>query len=162
MLLSLCSQPFQLTEYRNASTREWHQVQPFIYSDGSTSPPEPLRKPGDPNYLSKGMRITGWVLAGIGVFVCLLSLFWLVFHRHHRVVVASQPFFLYCFCAAPLFECASIVLLSFDEGSGWTADELSGMCIAVPWLIVFGHIITFNMLFTKVRTGPSSDASCKL
>ena len=143
--------PFRFTEYRNATDGEWYKVQPFIYADGTTSPPQLLRDPADQNHLSDGIRIAGLTLASIAFFAIVSSAIWIIIYRHHTVLIASQPLFLFAMCGGSMLETIAIVLLSFDEARGWSVATLSGICIAVPWFVVLGHIVTYNMLFTKVR-----------
>jgi hypothetical protein len=43
-----------------------------------------------------------------------------------------------------------IVTNSFDEGVGLTAEELSALCTASPWLVVVGIMFIYCSLFTKL------------
>ena len=144
-----------MTEFRNASTQQWQQVNPFVYADGSTNPPELLRDPAEQNYLSDGVRAAGFSLAGIAYLCILSSLLWLFAYRHHTVIMASQPVFLVIMCIACTFITTTIVISAFDESHGWSEQQLSGICIAVPWLVPIGIIVPYNCLFCKVRSAES-------
>lgn len=141
-----------MTEFRDATTQQWQKVNPFVYADGSTSPPQLLRNPADQNYLSDGVRAAGFTLAGTAYFCVLLSLLWLFAYRHHTVVIASQPFFLMLMCIPCALITTVIVLKAFDESHGWSEQQLTSACIAVPWLVPIGIIVPYNCLFCKVHT----------
>ena len=148
-----------MTEFRDPTTQQWQKVNPFVYADGSTSPPQLLRNPADQNYLSKGARAVGFSLAGIAYFCVLSSLLWLFAYRHHTVVIASQPFFLMMMCISCNFITTAIVISGFDESYGWSEQQLTSACIAVPWLVPIGVIVPYNCLFCKVRTSLLLDLS---
>lgn len=145
------SVPSLMSEFRNATTQQWQLVNPFVYADGTTNPPRLLRDPAEPNYLSDGVRAAGFSLAGISYFCIISSLVWLFAYRHHTVVIASQPFFLMIMCIACTFITTSIVISAFDESHGWSEQQLSVACLAVPWLVPVGIIVPYNCLFCKVR-----------
>jgi hypothetical protein len=45
---------------------------------------------------------------------------------------------------------STIFVISFDESKGWTEEQLSSACMAIPWLIALGHILTSGALFSKL------------
>lgn len=144
-----------MTEYLNATDGVWHFIEPFVFADGTASPPALLRDPADQNYLGDGVRIAGLTLASISFLVIISSALWVWIYRHHSLVLAGQPIFLLALCGGCLMEAVAIVLISFDESHGWTVEALTGICKALPWFIVLGHIVTYNMLFTKVNVNAS-------
>lgn len=141
---------YSVSKVRNATDGQWYEVEPFIYAGGATSPPELLRDPANQNYLSKSVRAAGLTLMGIALLAIVLSCGWVAVNRHHSIVVASQPIFLYFLCAGSTLTSLAILCLSFDESHGLTAKQLTRNCKTVPWLIALGHIWTYNCLFTKL------------
>jgi hypothetical protein len=45
---------------------------------------------------------------------------------------------------------AAILTISFDEGSGWSDDQLDKACVMTPWLFFTGNILTLCALFGKL------------
>ena len=121
-----------------------------VYADGRTVPPDLLRDPPEQNYLSSGIRIAGFILFGVAVMSAVISAIWVFVYHKHRVVKAAQPYFLYLICLGAVVSVSSIVMLSFDESSGWSEEQLSRACMATPWLVSLGHIITYGALFSKL------------
>lgn len=80
----------------------------------------------------------------------LLAYVWVYINREHRIVRASQPYFLYELCWGSITSLSTIVAISFDESYGWDEQQLSRACVATPWLLSLGHIITYGALFSKL------------
>lgn len=122
----------------------------FLFFDGTSNEPILLRDVANAHYLSPGVKVTGVVLSGLAlVFVIACGSF--VFNnRTHKLILASQPEFLYllCFGAALVAPCA--IFLSFDEGGGVPVRQLSAMCSALPWLFVIGYLTMYCALFSKL------------
>jgi hypothetical protein len=129
---------------------EWTALREFVYRDGGTIPPELLRDPTEKNYLNPGLRVTGLTLMAIAMFTCIISAAWIYAHHKHRLLVASQPVFLYLICLGSLVQASAILSISFDENIGWTEPQLNSACMATPWLISLGTIIVYSSLFTKM------------
>jgi hypothetical protein len=141
---------FSITGVYEAGSRHWHPIQPFVYRDGRTVPPELLRDEGDQNYLSSGLRIMGLTLMGIALLGALICALWVFLCRNHRVLRASQPVFLYLIAFGAAVETLTILTISNDESYGWSTEALSAACMANPWLLSTGHIIIYASLFTKL------------
>jgi gamma-aminobutyric acid type B receptor len=45
---------------------------------------------------------------------------------------------------------SAVLPLSFDEGKGWSTQQLGSACMAVPWLFCLGYLITYGALFSKL------------
>lgn len=147
------SQPddFALTDILSPdSSGAWFELQPFVYRDGRTVPPDYLRDEPDQNYLNSGLRALGFALMSVAMFAAVVSALWVYLRRKHRVLRASQPFFLYLLCFGALVQVSAIVTISFDESYGWDEEQLSRACMATPWLLSLGHIIVYASLFTKM------------
>ena len=135
----------------NASNGGAGFLAPYYFADGTRKPPALLRTMPEQNYLSDDVRAIGLSLASVAVCVILVSVFWVTRYRNHSVVIAAQPPFLYVLCLGSIVTTSAIYVSSFDEGSGWDEILLDRACIAAPWLISLGHIVTYSALFTKVR-----------
>jgi hypothetical protein len=128
----------------------WIPQKDFIYADGRKVPPYFLRGVPEQNYLSPSVRAVGFSLFSISAFLILLSAIWIVLNRNQRVLTAAQPFFLLAMCVGAMCESLPIVLTSFDESYGCTPERLGRLCTVAPWLLCFGHIVTYGALFGKV------------
>lgn len=128
----------------------WIQTDNFTFAGGSMVPPELLRDPPQQNYLPNSLRIVGFTLMGIVVASAIATSIWVFLKRDHQVLRAAQPSFLYGLCFGSIVFASAIVPLSFDESYGWTEQQLSAGCISIPWLVGFGHIITYSALFAKL------------
>jgi len=115
--------------------KHWHHIEPFVYRDGRTVPPELLRDEPDQNYLTRGLRIMGYTLMGIVLFGAVLCASWVFLRRNHRVLRASQPVFLYLIAFGTAIEALTIVTISNDESYGWSTESLSISCMANPWYV---------------------------
>lgn len=127
----------------------WYELFDFYYADGSTSSPKLLRDVPEQNYLNRGIRAAGLTLMGVAMLAAVVSVVWVYRHREHRILRAAQPQFLYLLSFGALVSASTILVISFDESLGWSQDMLSSACMAIPWLLSLGHIITYGALFTK-------------
>ena len=132
-------------------TAKWTDVTAFYFADGMTSPPELLGDPPEQAYLSSWARIIGLTLFGVVLFVILGAAVWVYVYRNKRIVKASQPEFLYALIFGSLSISIAILLNSFDENYGWSAERLGKLCTATPWVVFLGVMIIYSSLFTKVR-----------
>lgn len=87
----------------------------FVYSDGSLNPPLLLRDVPEQNYLSPSLRIVGLTLMSITIFCAFCSLIWVIYHRNHRILRASQPYFLVIMLIGTAINAVSIFCVSNDE-----------------------------------------------
>ena len=86
----------------------------------------------DYNYLT--------TIRGFGLFLCAIVMLsslaccaWTEVHRKHRVVIASQPFFLSIICIGCLIMASSIIPLSIDDSVA-SPEGCSKACMAFPWV----------------------------
>jgi gamma-aminobutyric acid type B receptor len=80
----------------------------------------------------------------------LATVVWVFIHRKHKVLTAAQPYFLYLLCFGAIVEASAILPISFDESYGWSTEQLSSACMATPWLLSLGFIVTYGALFAKL------------
>jgi len=119
------TKPFNFSDvYAPGAEPMWQEIVPLIYADGSNQAPL-LRDPANPNYLSEAFTALGFTLFSIVAASALGASIWLLKHREHRVVTASQPPFLHMINVGCIIFVSAIIPLSFDERGGWTAEQLS-------------------------------------
>lgn len=144
---------FSMSYWKPAGSQEWILVNedyPFVYADGRTVPPGLLRDIPEQNYLSPGYRIFGLILMTEAILLAILSAAWIYRYRKHKVLRAAQPELLYLICFGSALSASTIFPLSFDEGAGWSVNQLSRACRSVPWLIILGQVLVYCSLFTKL------------
>jgi hypothetical protein len=89
---------------------------------------------------------------GMIMMGALSTVVWVYIHREHRVLRAAQPHFLYVLAfGSAAVSASTIFVVSLDESHGWSEQQLSRACMAIPWLLSLGHIITYGALFCKRR-----------
>jgi hypothetical protein len=150
------SSKFQLDPFEPVALSEiyanetWTKVTNFIYADGTIYPPKLLRDVPEQNYLNNVIRGVGLTLMGVVLLLALTTIAWVYLNREHRVLRAAQPPFLYMLALGSAISASTIVPISFDESYGWSEQQLSRACMAIPWLLSLGHILTYGTLFSKL------------
>lgn len=139
---------FQLVEIY--SEGEPKVLNDTYYANGLTSPPALLRDQPEQNYLSSAVRAVGFTGLGFSLLCSVAAMIWVYIHRKHRVLRASQPFFLYLLCLGAIISVSAIFPASFDEGSGWSESQLSNACVVIPWLFSTGYVLVYGALFGKL------------
>jgi Receptor family ligand binding region len=129
----------------NIANNNWESLETFYFRDSRTVPPDLLRDQPEQNYLSDGLRITGFILLGIVWAFALVSVIWVFLRRQHRVLKASQPFFLYLLAFSAVIEASAILPISFDESHGWNAEQLGSACMAIPWYVKIAALAILAM-----------------
>jgi hypothetical protein len=128
----------------------WIIIEDFVYAGGSTVPPKALRDMPEQNYLTGAIRGVGLALMGMVMVGAFATVIWVYLHREHRILRAAQPHFLYLIAFGSAVSASTILVVSFDESYGWSEQQLSRACMAIPWLLSLGHIITYGALFSKL------------
>lgn len=146
-----------IVTFRTVSTEvrengKWKPVEgapPFVYSDGTTSPP-PVLPPLDEdlNLVSTGARAFGLALSGTALLLSIIFGLWTWKHRNTPVVRASQGLFLYLLCAGTFVVGCAIVPMSLQEPIDQTSLDVA--CMSVPWLLAIGFTTVFSSLFSKL------------
>ena len=148
--LNASAAPYELSAAIGNGGETWIlPLKPFIYADGTHSPP-PLRTPPNENYLSPGLRIFGFVMLGMVLSTAILAAAWVHMNSASRVLRASQPPFLMAIILGSAVFASASFPLSFDEGYGWTTEQLGRGCMAVPWLIFAGFSFTYGAIYSKL------------
>jgi len=129
----------------------WKKVDDFIFADGTTNEPQPIREIAENNYLSNGVRVFGFALFGISMAIGCSALVWVFAKRSTAVVKAAQPEFLSILCLGSITTSLAIITLSFDESHGWTDGQLDRACMSTPWLFVLGYVMAYSALYSKVN-----------
>jgi hypothetical protein len=128
----------------------WEDVEDFIFFDGTSNQPMPLRTVFEENFLPRSLMIFGLVMMSLALFIAFGSSFWVFRNRRKSIVRAAQPEFLHCLCIGASLVALSIVFLSFDESYGWSTDELSTACATFPWLFVVGYLVQYCAIYCKL------------
>jgi hypothetical protein len=129
---------------------KWEQRANFTYADGRQVPPDLLRDEPPQNYLPSGLRIFGYVMLGIVLLLALASSAWVHYRRSNRVVRAAQPVFLQQLILGSGVFALAIIPLSLDDASGMSPSQLNSCCMAVPWLVSAGHMLSYCAMFAKL------------
>jgi hypothetical protein len=106
-------------------------------------------KPGM-NHLANAFQSAGMAFMGMTIVLALGCAGWTFIHRRNKVVRQSQAPLLYIFCLGTIISVLSILTVSFDESYGWSQAQLNHACMATPWLLSSGHIISYGSLFSKL------------
>ena len=88
----------------------------FIFYDGSTEQPTPLRTVANDHTLSDSIQITGLFLSSLAMFLCLATGAFVLAKRKHKHIKASQPEFCLMLCAGATFVAASLIFVSVRFG----------------------------------------------
>lgn len=122
----------------------------FLFFDGTTTEPMPLRTISDKHFLSKGVQITGLSLASVAFVIAVISAMWVYFRQQDTLIKAAQPEFLYLMCFGSMLVSSSLFFISFDEDKGWSEEQLDRGCSAFPWFFCLGYIIMYCAVFSKL------------
>jgi hypothetical protein len=87
---------------------------------------------------------------GIAWLLALLFLVLLSWLKRDPIVQRAQPAFMQMLCIGSFVTSAAIFTISWDEGAGWTDQQLDVACTLTPWFFFTGHIVMFCALFTKL------------
>eukprot|EP00934_Nitzschia_sp_Nitz4_P003085 Nitzschia sp. Nitz4//scaffold5_size260463//201228//203703//NITZ4_001011-RA/size260463-augustus-gene-0.20-mRNA-1//1//CDS//3329555427//3075//frame0 len=129
----------------------WQDVVPFYFGDGTvTIPADTPPLIADDGGLSTGLQVCVLLLCAIVMSLSVFFMHWTHRHRKARIVLASQPFFLYIICTGILVLGSAIIPLALDHKI-LTLQGCSRACTAIPWLIVLGFSMTLSALFTKTH-----------
>ncbi|CAB9504684.1 Gamma-aminobutyric acid (GABA) B receptor [Seminavis robusta] len=137
-------------EIINPLSGEWVQVNPYLFADGSSNPPELLRATPDQNYISTPVRAIGMTLFAVALTIILVASVWVVTNRGHSVIVAAQPCFLYVICFSCFIICFCILLSAFDESWGFDEQSLTKVCVLSNWIDFGFGMLCYCAVFTKL------------
>lgn len=136
------------TNYYNDNGWETVEGNPFVFADGSTTPPDDLPPVDmDLNLIGEGGQIVGYSLMGVVMFCAVSSLVWMIWYRNMAVVRQSQPVFLFMVSLGTFVMSSTILPLSLEE----PVENLDTACMASPWVYLSGAVVAFSALFAKTR-----------
>ncbi len=123
----------------------------FVFSNGMgmDDPPnvlQPTTIQGNltPTYM-KGLAL---FFSSFSMLIAIGFAIWTWRNRKTRVIMASQPFFLYLILLGVILVAASIIPYSFDDQT-FSQSVCNHACTAIPWLLFPGLSVIFSALFTK-------------
>ncbi|CAB9503945.1 expressed unknown protein [Seminavis robusta] len=122
----------------------------MCFLNGSDSPPALLRDEPNQHYIAVAARAFGLTLFAISLIIVGISFIWIVNNRHHAILVAAQPPFLYALCFASGILSFNILLAAFDESWGFDQTTLDRSCVAFVWLNELGRTGTYIVIFNKL------------
>jgi ABC-type branched-subunit amino acid transport system substrate-binding protein len=115
---------------------------PFIFPDGTTTPPDSLPPLHHVTIdVEHGAIIVGLILATIVMVSSVGWMCWTWRNRDKDIVKAAQPIFLWQLCIGTFLIASSIIPMSIQEDDG--------ACMATPWLLSIGFVTTWSALFAK-------------
>lgn len=145
-----------LVEYEEIFTHvykggSWNELHPFTFNDGTSTVPSDIPALSvDDESLSHVVYGVALVLCFLVVVLSLGFIVWTYQNRKVKVVMASQPFFLYAICTGTLLLGCAIIPLGIDHGLVGI-EGCSIACIMTIWLMTLGFSVTVSALFTKTH-----------
>lgn len=149
----------------------------FIFFDGTTNEPMPLRTVSDEHFISQDVQIAGLFLSSFAMLLCLLTGLFVSVNWKNKHIKSIQPEFCVMLCLGATLVAAALTFVSvsmnilvistfvsdgitdnslffllsvkFDE-STYSQQRLSSMCTAAPWFFVTGYLIMFCALFSQL------------
>lgn len=121
-----------------------------IYHRDSSAYAKPARIFASENFISSGVRAIGLILMVLAWLLGFVGSILLFVLRKDNVIQRAQPFFMQILCWGSITMSTSIFTLSWDEGAGWSNEQLDIACTMTPWFFFIGQIMTFCALFTKL------------
>jgi len=128
---------------------EWVQLEDYVYTDGTTNvPPDVIPVDVERNHFTPGVRAGGLTMCSIVIAMAVGFMGWTKWHESHKVVMASQPIFLYLIAFGTIVFSSAIIPLSYDDGVAST-HGCDIACQVIPWLMSIGFTLIFSALYTK-------------
>jgi hypothetical protein len=138
----------------DTAAQQWMRYdasQDFVFADGSTTPPSQIPAlDADHHYISTPVRAVVLTLSAMAMALSIgFFIYCCLWHKHHRVIRASQPLFLGMICAGTLLMASSIIPASIDDSIA-SPKGCGSACIAQFWLFPIGFCLVFAALFSKL------------
>jgi ABC-type glycerol-3-phosphate transport system substrate-binding protein len=119
-------------------------------------------EPSSDLYIGSVARYIGWGFGGIS---CLLSLYcalWVWKNQGRRVVICSQPIFLWLVCFGTFVMAACVFPFGIeDDNASQNVADIA--CMASFWFYSLGYVLIFCALFSKIwRVNQVRMARCRL
>jgi hypothetical protein len=93
--------------------------------------------------------IAGLVLMSVVMATALGFVIWTIHNRNERIVRCSQPNFLVMLSVGTIIMASAILTLGIDDGNS-SSEAADRACMATPWLLNMGFVISFSALFSKI------------
>jgi hypothetical protein len=107
-----------------------------------------LTKPKDA-YIGETLRYIGWACGAVCLLSSMGSALWVKYHIKERVVIASQPMFLWTICAGTFIMGLSIFPFGIeDDITSW--GFASASCMGAVWFYGIGFCFLFAALYSKM------------
>ncbi|KAL7549862.1 hypothetical protein ACHAWF_016594 [Thalassiosira exigua] len=118
----------------------------------------------DINYVAPALKATGYALFALQLSSSLALATWTARYRNRTAVKAAQPIFLVLVLIGAAVMCSSIVPMGYETSYRYLEDPATGeltetpnpdvrgvdaACMAVPWLVVVGFVVSYSALFAK-------------
>lgn len=131
------------------ATKEVRELRPFIYFDGTATPPLilPDIENEELNLMSTGVKVAGLTFACIVMAMSVAWFVWTIWNRKKPVVKASQPAFLCMLCDGTLIMASCIIPSSLQEPVSDRGLDIA--CMSTLWLFSVGFVTSFSALFSK-------------
>jgi len=100
-------------------------------------------------YIPKGLFIAGYSMVAINYFLIAVCTIMLYVHRKKKIILLAQPFFLLLILLGSAVDTTSIIFMSRDSRD-YTKEELDAGCVAFPWLLTLGQMLTTATLVAKL------------
>lgn len=100
-------------------------------------------------FIPQGLFAAGYAMASINYvlgFACAVLLY---MYRKKKVVQLAQPFFLALIVFGAMVDTTSIIFMSRDNRTS-SKEELDASCVAWPWLLTLGQMLTTATLVAKM------------
>ena len=108
------------------------------------------RQASDDNYLRRTIRWIALVLMIVVWVASVFTMMLLLVYRKKSHIKDSQPLYLCLLCVGAIVSSMSIATLAWDEGAGYSQEQLSFLCMATPWLFFLGQAIGSASLVTML------------
>ena len=100
-------------------------------------------------FVPDGLFIAGYVMVAINYLLIVVSMIMLYIHRKKKVILLAQPFFLALILLGAGVDTTSIIFMSRDSRNS-SKEELDNSCVAFPWLLTLGQMLTTATLVAKI------------
>ena len=129
----------------------WTPIVPYVFNDGTTKPSLGIPAPAlDSNPIQSWVRAIACILCASGILLSIGFALWTWYRRSTRIVLASQPFFLYLICGGCFLMATAIIPLQFDKEIADT-NGCTIACNATVWLAFIGFAIVFSSIVSKTH-----------
>ena len=99
-------------------------------------------------YKSEWVSGMGFTLFAINVGLSLFFLMWTFANRKNKIVIASQPFFLYLICIGCIISSTSVIFVGLDD-KDYSTKQLDGTCMGAVWFYGLGYALSVSAIAAK-------------